>query len=734
MLRCECPDDDEYRVYTPLYVEAYMINRECAEQTIEDWTDAEGLLLFAAGEIYREVEVPVAITGTEANAFSVDMTRPEWRKQFQEAVTAAVMSAGLAKTGDKVELRNMRHEPLGDQVDRLDLEQVGMIYATVNGQRTMDTVKSKQAGLGCAVRTPLTHSPIKEDVLHSCVKDMVGRAKELIISALIPSVDMTDLNVRATGGGNKSAASGPDKVVDIKRQVADMIYRDAGLCTAELGTFKGLIDTYADPLVLTAIRLGKLTHRDVADKMAAHIAAEVVAQIRADNKDVEGFYQAQQLTKTGVQNHIGSIFSSDSTMGQTAARLGKIRASFPTPAKLYRTVVSNALDANEGLCNCITDTLRNAIPPNQRQRLTDHFETLQATQPTQQQQQQQAPISAHVGRSGEYGYDHGHHEGHHRSHHHGGGGDRQHVPHSHGPDGHHTGPHRHHHHQDREWEEDGGGYGEREAPGYRHRERATMPYPRHEMHLTAEQATQAQIRAYVASGFVPPRFETFAEMEAREVKREPAPLAAAKKEAAAPVATAKKAPATAPIVAKMAPSKSSPNVTREAPSLEPPVQVKVVGDSAGKNTFPVDDTNRRLAAAAAVFAKAPPALEKAVPAPAKKPIGYGLSAKELPSSEPIPVAATAQRRTAAPKVVPVAASLWNNEMPSAEVIAAPVVAPVVAHGRSKPPPLQYAKSSKTSPSFMPTPAPAPKQQQQEASSLPSLAKMLQSAKDSERVH
>ena len=685
-----------------------MINRECAEQTIEDWTDAEGLLLFAAGEIYREVEVPVAITGTEANAFSVDMTRPEWRKQFQEAVASAVMSAGLAKAGDKVELRNMRHEPLGDQVDRLDLEQVGMIYATVNGQRTMDTVKSKQAGLGCAVRTPLTHSPIKEDMLHSYVKDLRNRAKELVISALIPSVDMTDLNVRATGGGNK----GPGKVADIKTQVADMIQRDAGLCTAELGTFKGLIDTYADPLVLTAIRLGKLTHRDVAEKMAAHIAAEVVSQIRADNKDVEGFYQAQQLTKTGVQNHIGSIFSSDSTMGQTAARLSKIRASFPTPAKLYRTVVSNALDDNEALCNCITDTLRNAIPPNQRQRLTDHFEALAANAAVVESP---APISAHAGRSGEYGYDHGHHEGHHRSHHghhHG----REHVPHSHGPDGHHTGPHRHHRHHE-EWEEDAT-YGEREAPGYRHRDRALAPYPRHQMHLTAEQATQAQIRAYVASGFVPPRFETFAEMEAK-VTAAPLP----KKVAPSPIA-AKMAPAASKAAPKSA-TKSSPNVTREAPSLEPP--------KASAKTSPATKP-------AAVFSKAPPALEtvktaspakttpvKAAPVKAAK-LAHGLSATELPSSEPIPVAASQRRGVSTPAVV---ASMWNNEMPSAEVIAAPAA---MAKGRSNPPPLQYAKGTKTSPSAMPAPKPQQQQQQQEPSSLPSLAKMLQSAKESERVH
>jgi hypothetical protein len=277
-LRCECADDDEYRLYQPLYVEAYLNNRECIRQSIEEWTDLEGSQHYAASEIFRRVEVPVAITGTEANAFEVDVTRPDWRLDLQTAVASAVVSAGLAKVTDKVELHDMRRQTLGDKVDRVDLQQLGMVYATVNGQRTIDLPKSKQAGLGCAARTPLTHSPIKDDMLQSYVNDLVVRAKELIIASLTPSTDMYDLNARVTGSGSGLKADVTPSV-NIKSQVADLITRDAGLCTTDLGTFDALLKTYADPLVLKAIARGKPTLREVAEKMAGHIVSEVIVVV-----------------------------------------------------------------------------------------------------------------------------------------------------------------------------------------------------------------------------------------------------------------------------------------------------------------------------------------------------------------------------------------------------------------------------------------------------------------------
>lgn len=72
-LRCECADDDEFIGYRADYVEMYLNNRESEQQSIEDWTEVEGAHFFAAGEMYRPVDVPVALTGSEANLFEVPL-------------------------------------------------------------------------------------------------------------------------------------------------------------------------------------------------------------------------------------------------------------------------------------------------------------------------------------------------------------------------------------------------------------------------------------------------------------------------------------------------------------------------------------------------------------------------------------------------------------------------------------------------------------------------------------
>jgi hypothetical protein len=602
----------------------------------------------------------------------------------------------------------------------MELEQTGLLYVTVNGVRTVDMVKSKQAGLGCAVRTPLNFSPIKEDMLHSYVADLVVRSKELVISVLTPSTSMYDLNDRVTGSGNKSAT---EKVADIKTQVADLICRDAGLVSADLGSFSTLLETYSDPLALEAIKRGKLSERGVAEKMASHIVTEVVDQLRADNKEVEAFYQAQQLTKGGVKDHIGSIFSTDSTVGQTAARLNKILAAYPTSAKLYRTVVSNALDANEALCASIAGTVRNAIPPNQRLRLADQFEAIGNHQ--------------HGGKehTGEYSYDHGHHAGDHHGRHHHKDGAKEHRPHGHGPDGHHLGGHREYHHG--MMHEDEAEYGYPHARHHypehhhmrRHAEYAQAAYPRHEAHLTAEEATQAQIRSYVASGFVPPRFEAFAVAEAKTAAK-----------------TVSTQPARSAVASRVAvASKSTPNVTREAPSLEPPrtgvlpasatlasaVRIRPVANSfpvaVGSAVLLADTTTTKKQAA---FSRSPPPLEQATRTSSPASVAQGLQSVELPSTGPI---AVQDRRAGSSPSVAVASSLWTNEMPSAEVVSpisrvAVAVSPKTAAApiRSRPPPIEYVKKSSPSPV---TPL-APKEQ----SSLPSLAQMLKTAAESGRVH
>lgn len=358
-------------------------------------------------------------------------------------------------------------------------------------------------------------------------------------------------------------------------------------------------------------------------------------------------------------------------------RLQKILTTYPTSAKLYRTMVSNALDANDGLCETIASTVRNAIPPNQRQRLGDHFEA----------------IGNHMGeRRDEEGYVHGHRHKHHDRHHYG-MRDHDHVPHEHDPlTGHHYGEHKHRH-----------GQGHRH---HHHHDTVQEAYPRHETHLTNEEATQAQIRSYVASGLVPPRFESFADLAVKD--RTPAVKAGAPvAKVGAPVAKvgAPVAKVGTPVsVPKVTPA-AIPNVTREAPSLEPPTNRVALG-------APVKD-----------FLTPPPLETVRQP----KATG-GIKSREVPSSEVISVA---QQRKPQAAVSPVAARapMWAAEAPSMELFtpkAAPVASPVAVPTATKrsqgPPPIEYVGA--------PHPAPS------SSSSLPSLAQMLAKAgaSDAERVH
>ena len=81
---CDC-DEEDFSRYQPTYVEAYMDNRSPGE-TIEEWTENEGKFAFAETDIFEPVLVAVAISGTENNGFSIDLTKADWHSRFQVAV------------------------------------------------------------------------------------------------------------------------------------------------------------------------------------------------------------------------------------------------------------------------------------------------------------------------------------------------------------------------------------------------------------------------------------------------------------------------------------------------------------------------------------------------------------------------------------------------------------------------------------------------------------------------
>jgi hypothetical protein len=683
--RCDCADDDEFVAYQPAFVQAYLDNRECAEQTIDEWTRFEGVNLFATSDIYRPISLSVAVSGTEPNAFEVDMARPDWFGQLEGAVRTTLTSAGLAKAGDKVSLENVRREPIHG-LTRYQLEQTGTVYATLNGQRTVDLAQSKQAGLGCALRTPLTHSPIKEELLMSYVTDLFARAGELLIGELAGSADVMEVNKRVSSDGDDG----------VKKAVADLIMRDAGTgATAELKTFDRLVETYAEPLALEALKRGDLTLRSIAEQMATRIVEQVASQMQSHYKDVESFYQAQQLTKAPHQaKSERTIFATDSTMAQNAARIGTILRTYPTATKLHRTVIANALDKNERLAHEVISALKNSIPAKRRQRIASEYEKVGPRWRDE------------YGEWHEHGYGdrrrHRHREGTEGHHTHDGKGrhhGRRHGAHERGeelraeigatvpgelPPGHTNGRTQYQMQQEDDalFEEEVQEHGRDEAIRRRNARRRRLGVLREPVGTKMGAESDARVRSYVMAGLVPPEFEPDEPATVRSVQS---------KYGAEPIRSAfGEPPSLEPLQrAKMA----------EPPSLEPIPRPAKVGARAAE----------------------PPSLE---PIPRAAKVGARTVSAEPPSLEPMPQSAKVATRTApVPANAKVAAPAVSS--PSTKVAEPPSLELVprrVAARQTEPPSLEMFQrprpvTAKTSPSQPP----------KEEEGLPSLDRLFRLA-------
>lgn len=515
---CQCPDDDEFVRYQPTYVQTYLDNRQGAEQTIEEWTRFEGSDLFATSDIYRPISLAVALSGTEHNAFEVDMARPDWYGQLEGAVRTALVRGGLAKEKDKVALENVRREPV-NEFTRHQLERTGTLYASVNGQRTVDSTRSKQAGLGCELATPLTHSPTKEAKLVTYTADLFNRAGELLIAELAKSADLLEVNKRVSSDGDDG----------VKKVIADLIMRDAGSeaggCT-ELNTFDRLVEAYADTLALEALKRGDLTTRTIAERMATHIVDQVATQMQTHYSEVESFYQARQLGGQAGSKQARTIFAPGSALAQNSARIESIMRTYPRPEKLHRMIIANALDKNERLARSVIASLKNSIPIKQRQRIAARYEAV----------------------------------GHWVT---GADGRRHHV--KEGGDGdYHRGSHHHHHK----------GKGKERKEGHRHHHAKMHAQIGANADVDAdpdpegELRNAALVRAYVMSGLVPPEFE----LDSDVLESTPAPVAAA----IPAVAKKPEPPSLEPVPRAIV--KASVRTVVEPPSLEPiPKQQKAVG-------------------------------------------------------------------------------------------------------------------------------------------------------------
>ncbi len=429
--------------------------------------------------------------------------------------------------------------------------------------------QTKNAPLGCPLRTPLTHSPIKAAMLDAYAQDLVSRAGELIIAELSKAESHVDLNLRALDTSDSG----------LKKRLTDLIVEGPGTCK-ELKSFAKLVTTYCDPLALLALEQKKLTTRGIAEKMADHIVNHTAEQLRvkeqkatslslslvcsdmsraiqADSSEIDTFYRAQLLVSSNIRTGQRNIFAANTSMGQAAEKIGSILATYPTPSKLYRTVVGNALIDNQLLLSQLQGTVHNAVPSNQRQRLASQYAKVGPHYSSS------STATGGDGASSEH-YHGGQHEHHHEHHH-----------------------HHHHHHHERDGE-DGHKHGHKHG---RHHHRGH----RHEAHVTSAEATQAQIRGYICAGMVPPQFEPFAPVAASTSsssgatqRKELFKNVAVEAPSLEAVAVGKKAPAPAaskigskaeaaslePIASKPA-ARTAPAIKPEPPSLEPNPEVKV---------------------------------------------------------------------------------------------------------------------------------------------------------------
>jgi len=371
---CGDADDDEEenerRYFAPV-LEAYHEQLDDPHQTIEEWIALEGSLLFDNSEIYKPVSVAVALCGSEYNAFHVDTAQPDWHAKLETAVRTALErghDVPLASAKDKVSLETIRGESIAGAT-RKTLEQHGVLYATVNGRRTVDMTPSKQAGLGAAVRTPVTHSPEKQVMLADYTKDLFDRAGELIIGELINCNDSIALE-------EKVASEDED---GIKMKVANLIESSAGLLGRELPSFEAVVRAYGEPLALQALARNDMKLRNIAEQMAGRMVNEVATQMQSQHEEIDAFYRAQQLLQAqkrvggSVANRSRTIFAPDSAMAKTANSIDSILSVYPTHKSLQRAIVINAFGQNKGLIRSVVAALKNAIPPKQRQRIASRY-------------------------------------------------------------------------------------------------------------------------------------------------------------------------------------------------------------------------------------------------------------------------------------------------------------------------------------------------------------------------
>lgn len=332
----------EFNRYKREYVQSFIENASIG-QTIEEWTYSEGQRLFPVSEIYRPTLLSVALCGSEYNRFSVNSNTPDWYTELHNSVKESLIDIGLASESDKISLTDVTGNCISN-MSYHELQQLGAVYPTVNGKRSIDT-QTSNGYIGCAVDTPATHAVNKEQMLQTHMVEIVEAAAELCLEKLVKAKTMNDL---------ENYISNEDHSENLLPVIKSVILESPG----HLGSFAKIIEHHSEPAVLKAVQSGELTHDAIATDISRLVLDELALAMVAHNEDVDAFYQAKQLSPLEFQDSGKRTIYGKSTLATTNT-IDSIFSKYPTAVKLHSAIVEKAFGDNAFLgchmCRCLKE-------------------------------------------------------------------------------------------------------------------------------------------------------------------------------------------------------------------------------------------------------------------------------------------------------------------------------------------------------------------------------------------
>lgn len=182
--------------YQPEYVEAFLQHRQYPDQSIEEWTAAEGSMHYGANQIYKPLSISVSISGPSDNLFSVDCSKVDWHPRLVSAVTSSLIAARRATDGDTVTLSDVRGVPISADMSGAAMRNAGVIYPVVNGKRL---TRSPLIGQEMQVQTPVSHQSNKEAILANWSQGVAQKAIALVAATANGASDATGVDQRLFG-------------------------------------------------------------------------------------------------------------------------------------------------------------------------------------------------------------------------------------------------------------------------------------------------------------------------------------------------------------------------------------------------------------------------------------------------------------------------------------------------------------------------------------------------------